>query len=143
MSKGTCPVVDEQGACVRPIRTCGLCNRHYLRLRRTGDPSRILIRNRALPVDVWFWSKLTPPNANGCREWTGARNDSGYGMVALPGKRIDRAHRVAWELTYGAIPDGLVVRHYVCDNPPCAEPTHLLLGTHADNVADRQRSKGR
>jgi HNH endonuclease len=51
------------------------------------------------------------------------------------------AHRVAWESHHGPIPDGMVVMH-LCDNPPCCEPTHLKLGTRAENNADRDR-KGR
>lgn len=46
-----------------------------------------------------------------------------------------RVHRVVWENAYGSIPDGLVIRH-LCDNPPCAELTHLELGTQAQNLAD-------
>ena len=41
-------------------------------------------RNRAVPVRVWFWTKLAPSNADGCREWTGAISSYGYGVVALP-----------------------------------------------------------
>ena len=44
-------------------------------------------------------------------------------------------HRAAWLVTYGSIPDGLVVRHK-CDNPPCCNPEHLELGTHQQNVQD-------
>jgi hypothetical protein len=46
------------------------------------------------------------------------------------------AHVVAWEQANGrSVPDGLVVRHR-CDNPPCIEPEHLILGTQRQNVAD-------
>jgi len=51
------------------------------------------------------------------------------------------AHRMVWESQHGPIPDGMVVMH-LCDNPPCCEPTHLKLGTRAENNADRDR-KGR
>ncbi len=51
------------------------------------------------------------------------------------------AHRVAWVVWRGPIPDGLWVLH-TCDNPPCCNPAHLFLGTRADNIADMV-AKGR
>ena len=45
------------------------------------------------------------------------------------------AHRVAWELAYGQVPNGLFVCHR-CDNPPCVRPEHLFLGTARDNTQD-------
>lgn len=73
----------------------------------------------------------------------GACDKGGYGHFQAGSrsggvKRGPRqAHRVAYELTYGPLAPGKVVRHFVCDNPPCCNPTHLRSGTQADNSADK------
>lgn len=78
-----------------------------------------------------------------CWAWKGCRTRSGYGL--LQARKISKApllaHRVAWELTNGPIPDGMHVLHR-CDNPGCVNPGHLFLGTQRDNNADRD-AKGR
>lgn len=77
----------------------------------------------------------------GCILWTGPVNEDGYGMVWAFG-RTRTAHRVAWQVANGPIPPGKVVRHS-CDTPACINLNHLLLGTQADNVADRDDRKRR
>jgi hypothetical protein len=86
-----------------------------------------------------FWNKVDLSNPGGCWPWTGWRNRDGYGEVRVGG-RIERAHRVAYQLASGeTLPAGVVVRH-ACNNARCCNPAHLALGSHADNVADRVRA---
>lgn len=63
-----------------------------------------------------------------------------YGQIMLDG-RMFLAHRAAWIIANGAIPEQTEVCH-TCDNPPCVRPDHLFLGSHTDNMADMAR-KGR
>lgn len=89
---------------------------------------------------VRFWSKVDRSllGPAGCWHWTGALNSAGYGVFAVELKpvRLALAHRVMFTLDFGAIPDGLIVRHR-CDVPNCVRPDHLLLGTHRDNAQDK------
>lgn len=88
----------------------------------------------ATPATNRIDSRIEIRSANECWSWTGSTNPDGYGIVSENGSRRV-AHRVAYERVYGVIPDGLVVRHR-CDNPPCCNPSHLVVGTHADNSKD-------
>ena len=84
-----------------------------------------------------FWSRVRVGNENECWPWQEkSRHEHGYG-VFRPTKDSGavKAHRFAWSEANGEIPSGQVVRHK-CDNPPCCNPNHLVLGTQADNVAD-------
>lgn len=88
-----------------------------------------------------FWGKIDIENSiKVCWEWKGKRGTKEYAETRWHGKSI-RCHRKAYELWYGDIPEGMLVCHK-CDNPPCCNPYHLFLGTHQDNVDDRER-KGR
>jgi hypothetical protein len=78
-------------------------------------------------------SELSTP----CIEWERYRTRAGYGQQGIGGKVV-YAHRVAYCNAQGISLDaiaGLEVRH-ICDNPPCINPEHLVLGTHADNMRD-------
>lgn len=87
-----------------------------------------------------FWTKVR--KGESCWEWQASVNSSGYGWFRFGEKRTPTgAHRVAYVLANGPIPDGLQVLHR-CDNPPCVNPTHLFLGTNGDNHADKL-AKGR
>ncbi len=85
-----------------------------------------------------FWQKAR--RSDGCWQWAGAIRPGGHGVAFFRGK-LEGAHRVAWILTHGAIPAGMFICHN-CDNPSCVNPSHLFIGTHADNMRD-MRTKGR
>lgn len=81
-------------------------------------------------------AKIAFAGPDECWLWTASHGRKGYGRVKARGKARG-AHRIAYESACGeGSADGLVVRHK-CDNPPCVNPAHLELGTHADNARDR------
>lgn len=126
--------------CDKPILAQKLCAGHYGQQLR-GKPLRPL-RRRLVTTDLEqrlrYYSPVGP--ADECWIWTGALN-KGYGSMSMPGSLKREAHIVAWEIANGELANGRIVRHS-CDNPPCTNPAHLFLGTHADNVADKV-AKGR
>jgi len=77
---------------------------------------------------------------DGCWLWRGHALPKGYGVMSVGGSP-KLTHRLSWEQEHGPIPPGLMVLHR-CDNPPCLRPSHLFLGTAADNTND-MIAKGR
>lgn len=82
-----------------------------------------------------FWAKVQIGSEAECWNWTASTQSKGYGSFGIGGGKTALAHRVAYQLTRGPVPEGLLVRHH-CDNRICCNPAHLELGTIADNNRD-------
>ena len=126
--------------CDRDSTTRGMCQKHYVRWWRHGDPRKTLHDPSRGPIENRLWSRVT--KSDGCWTWAGTVNRQGYGVIGLgargTGKKL--VHRLAWELLRGPIPPGLHVLHR-CDNPPCVNPDHLFPGTVGDNNRDMVEKK--
>jgi hypothetical protein len=98
--------------------------------------SKACYRSFRRPALERFWEKVdTSGGPSACWLWT-ASLAAGYGQFMLNARTVPiRSHRFAWELSNGAIPDGLFVCHR-CDVKACCNPSHMFLGTILDNTRD-------
>jgi len=90
---------------------------------------------RWTPFEPYFWSLVD--KSDGCWRWIGGQWGGGYGRIRR-GNQPQQAHRVAYELTYGPIPENQQVCHH-CDNKACVRPDHLFVGSQSDNMLDWTR----
>src|SRR5262245_38056366 len=100
--------------------------------------------NFSSDVIARFWAKVDRSGGpDACWPWTGGRKRAGDGNFIVrretPGAQgrmvFVNAHKFAYLIVNGPIADGQLVRH-TCDNPPCCNPRHLILGSDADNTRD-------
>lgn len=113
--------------CDNLASTRGWCKSHYARWRRTGDP----IDRRPTVLDRFHSAYKVDPDT-GCWLWQRPLNPQGYGWFKLDGKDSG-AHRAAYQLLVGQIPDGLVLDH-LCRVRNCVNPAHLEPVTQRENT---------
>jgi Mor family transcriptional regulator len=89
-----------------------------------------------IDLAIKFDYRYTLNKDTGCLEWTGSRNNDGYGHLKCNGYMF-QAHRVAYFLHYKFIDDRKVL--HTCDNPPCVNWEHLYLGTNKENYDDMHK----
>jgi hypothetical protein len=86
---------------------------------------------KPIPLEVRFWPKVNKTET--CWLWTAGRTPAGYGsFFAREPKRIEYAHRIAWQLVNGPLPSDLVIDH-LCRVRHCVNPEHMELVTRGEN----------
>jgi hypothetical protein len=131
--------------CGGKVLAKGLCQRHYLRLWRHGDPlgggphqaTPQNLAPRGAPL-AWIEAHLDYDSA-ACLAWPFTRNSHGYGELWIDGKRF-RAHRYMCERTHGPAPGPKYEATHTCGkgHEGCSNPRHLVWNTHQGNMLDKR-----
>jgi hypothetical protein len=116
--------------CNNPYKARGYCAAHWAKDKKYGNP---LGHARVQTIQERM-DKLTKKGPH-CWVWQGASDWTGYGKIAIGGRdgRPYQAHRIAYELAKGPIPDGLYIDH-MCPNRSCVNPSHLRAVTNKQNM---------
>ena len=125
--------------------------REQYKIRKVKVANNEFIGNPGRPAstpDV-LWNKVDKKGSNECWPWIGYKNEDGYGRTWINDKGY-YAHRVIFNLAFPNViqlsapkdTDETGFLLHKCDNPCCCNPSHLFVGNHADNMADKVK-KGR
>ena len=133
MNKPTCSAPH----CSRVLYARSLCEMHYARWRRGNYSGPAPLAQFPAPEEAF---EARTELQGGCLIWTGSKDSHGYGQLQVFGKLMP-AHRYAWTVKHGPIPDAKVVDHYLHCDPACVTADHLRLATHAANIAHRRSAQ--
>lgn len=117
--------------CPKPTVARGMCENHYRRWKKWGDPFGGQIRV-GVTVNDRFWSKVNM--TEDCWLWTDAPNGAGYGTITIDDETRIMAHRYSWLLAGQSLTPGLQLDH-LCRVRLCVRPDHLEEVTAAENLA--------
>ena len=113
-----------------------------------GNANYPIPRNQMSDIERATWRVFSKTNVgewDECWEFKGATISDGYAHlrgVTLYGEHREYpyGHRTMWAVFNGRWPSHNEVVQHTCDNPPCVNPAHLIIGTQADNMSTRPRS---
>lgn len=135
MAHSICAAPD----CSNRMNARGWCPKHYARWKRTGKLTADVLPH-GTPAER-LWAKVDrSAGPDACWPFMGQRT-RGYGSLRVSGTARAMAHRLAYELTVGPIPDGLQIDH-LCAYPPCCNPTHLEPVSAQENVRRERERRG-
>jgi len=107
---------------------------HYSRWKTTGDPGPVgKLIGRGVDPEIRFWSRVDRRADDECWPWQGYIDPKwGYGVFHVGQGKSFKAHRYAYELLVGPIPEGLQIDH-LCRRPSCVNPRHMEPVTAAEH----------